>query len=219
MYSQTREQVQTPGARTGSPGPAATLASEEESRSVATGFYECGTAFIVFPGPTRLISTLQCDEHRPSCRNCSRHGTGCDFVHDSGAPSPSRQLSNGAGNGDLGMLDLELMHHYTASTYTTLSADPTIRSLWRGPVVRMALGCPYLMRAVLAVSALHLAHYRPEAKDRYLCVALQHHQLASRHAAALMSDLSRVEGENLFVFSVLTMVFGLFPPPLRPGQC
>ncbi|KLU85830.1 hypothetical protein MAPG_04850 [Magnaporthiopsis poae ATCC 64411] len=153
---------------------------------------------------------IKCDEHRPSCRNCIRHGVACSFA-ESGPSTPS-QLGSGT-DGDLSMLALELMHHYATSTHATLWSDPTVRSLWRGPVVSMALTRPYLMRSLLALSALHLAHNRPDERDRYTCVAIEYHQLALQQAAPLMSNLSRAEAEHIFLFSVSTFIFA---PKTRP---
>ncbi|KAL8403149.1 hypothetical protein RB594_008420 [Gaeumannomyces avenae] len=153
---------------------------------------------------------IKCDEHRPSCHNCARYGVRCGFADESDSSTPSQQLGNGAGGeGELSMLDLELMHYYTTSTHATISSDPTIRNLWRGPVVSMALARPYLMRSLLALSALHLAYNRPDKRDRYTCVAIEYHQLAVQQAAPLVSDLSRAEAEHLFVFSVSTMIFAM----------
>lgn len=153
----------------------------------------------------------QCDEHRPWCRNCARHGVTCSFADESPSSTPSQQLGNGAGGeGELSMPALELMHHYTTSTHATLSSDPDVRSLWRGPVVTLALACPYLMRSLLALSALHLAYHRPDERDRYVRVAMEYHQLAVQQAAPLVSNLSRAEAEHLFIFSVFTFIFCWF---------
>jgi transcription factor-like protein len=114
------------------------------------------------------------------------------------------------------MVDLELIHNFTTFTHATLSSDPAVRQMMRTNAVRMALGCDYVMRALLAVSALHLAHYRPERRDFYVARALQHHQIASQAAIPSMSDLSYDNCENLHLFSVLTLYFGTsssLPPP------
>ncbi|OLN87849.1 hypothetical protein CCHL11_00548, partial [Colletotrichum chlorophyti] len=177
-----------------------------------------------------------CDEHKPSCRNCIKHAVPCDFLQShrhssssvprspSSAPpsGPTNGASNnhihslGGGGGlddlSLNLVDLELMHNFTTFAYTTLSTDPVVRQMWKVPVVRLALECDYVMRALLSVSALHLAHNRPERRDFFISRALTYHQMASRTAMGLMGALDDENSEKLYLFSVLTIFFALACP-------
>lgn len=114
----------------------------------------------------------------------------------------------------LNFVDLELIHNFTTSVYETLSTDPVVRCMWRVSVVRLALRCEYVMRALLSVSALHLAHRVPERKEALVSRALQYHRLASREAMELMSSLDEKNTENLLLFSLLTIFFGQSLPLL-----
>lgn len=137
----------------------------------------------------------------------------CDFVDTVAVERlrvPASPEDDGLPSSDLGMLDLELMHNYTVTTYATLSSDPLIRQLWKVTVPRIGLGCDYVMRSVLAVSALHIAFHRPDARDRFISKALLHHQLASRKAMRLMATVTPETAENLYLFSVLTIYVGEF---------
>ncbi|PGH00593.1 hypothetical protein GX51_05692 [Blastomyces parvus] len=116
------------------------------------------------------------------------------------------------------MLDLQLMHHFSTSTYATLSCHPPIRNFWKGPVVQMACGCDYVMRTVLAVSALHLAHHSRDRKEIYTSTALTYHRIAAREAMNLMSNIKKEDANNLFVFSVLTIFFALGGPKGSSGD-
>ncbi|KAL2694801.1 hypothetical protein Neosp_001388 [[Neocosmospora] mangrovei] len=107
------------------------------------------------------------------------------------------------------MLDLRLMHNFTNSTYATFSRHQVIRSFWKGPLVAMALQCDYLMRALLATSALHMAHNMPEEKEFYVSTALTYHRAASREAVVLLADIKKESAEELFMFSILTIVIAL----------
>ncbi len=120
-------------------------------------------------------------------------------------PCPRPSLGLG-----LNMLDLELMHNYTTSTYATLSLDTYLRSVWRDPTVQIGLECDYVMKSILAVSALHLARHQPAQKDYYIDTALAYHQIASRKAFELLSDedITFKNARNLFLFSSLTVFFG-----------
>ncbi|KAH0432501.1 C6 zinc finger protein [Colletotrichum camelliae] len=110
---------------------------------------------------------------------------------------------------DLNFVDLELIHNFTTAVYMTLSTDPLVRQMWRVSVVRLALKCDYVMRTLLSISALHLAHQRPERKEALVARALLYHRLASREAMGLMSSLDERNAENLFLFSLLTIFFAL----------
>lgn len=100
------------------------------------------------------------------------------------------------------------MHNFVTVTCTTMASDPAVRQLLRTTAVHMAVGCEYIMRSILAVSALHLARYRPREKDLYIRRALQHHQAASSVAIDLMTDLRVEECERLHIFSMLTIYYG-----------
>lgn len=127
------------------------------------------------------------------------------------------------------MTDLELLHNYTTTTYLTLTessvspallkdimqyagCQPTpkqsMREFYRTTIVQVGLSCDYIMRAILSVSSLHLAHYRPHMRDRYEAIAITHHQAASQVAIPLISDATAQSAQMLFVFSVLTIYYG-----------
>lgn len=178
--------------------------------------------------PMELTTTYpypQCDEGKPYCNNCKKHGVDCDFLTQSSDPtdlaapltpslaSSASLLGADAMAGELNMLDLELMHNFTTATYHTLSTDPVVRDFWRITVVQMALRCPYVMRAMLSVSALHIAHFRPDRRDYYCAAAALHHQRASRAAMQLLStSFSKEVGRNLYLFSLLTNFYGELCP-------
>lgn len=115
------------------------------------------------------------------------------------------------------MQSLELLHNFTTRTFATLSDSIIIRDFYRLSAVQLGLRCDYIMRTVLAVSALHLAHHRPEMRDHYHSLAMTHHQVASRDAMALMTDPDPPTAEKLFLFSVLTIFFALGCPRKGDG--
>ncbi|KXJ94377.1 hypothetical protein Micbo1qcDRAFT_220949 [Microdochium bolleyi] len=150
---------------------------------------------------------IKCGEERPQCRNCIRHNVSCDYLQTP-SPRPSVAASPGHGNGPgLNMADLELLHHYSTSTYATLTDSLTLRDFYRFTHVELGLRCEYMMRAVLALAALHLAHYRPNMRSHYLALATEHHQIASRDAMAAMNELSPEIAPFLVCFSTLTVFY------------
>ncbi|KAL0943392.1 uncharacterized protein CTRU02_201278 [Colletotrichum truncatum] len=177
---------------------------------------------------------IKCDERKPACQNCVRHLVACDFMKshppspplrtiglhislqptagDSTASSPSHlpsQVPVPPADQELNFVDLELIHNFTNSVYMTLSTDPLVRQMWKVSVVGLALKCEYVMRTLLSISALHLAHQRPERKEALVSKALLYHRTASREAMKLMSNLDERNAENLFLFSLLTIFFAL----------
>uniref|UniRef100_A0A8H7TTW9 Transcription factor domain-containing protein n=1 Tax=Bionectria ochroleuca TaxID=29856 RepID=A0A8H7TTW9_BIOOC len=110
------------------------------------------------------------------------------------------------------MVDLELMYNFTTFTFATLSDDPSLRQMLKTTAVKMAMDNDCLMRMILAVSALHLAHYRPSRRVHYLQRGLEHHAAANRKAISLLTDLRQEDCEALHLFSVLTLFFALGCP-------
>lgn len=85
-------------------------------------------------------------------------------------------------------------------------------------VVQVGFTCDYIMRALLAVSSLHLAHFRPHMREHYQSVAIVHYQAASRTAMPLIPDVSDDTAQLLFLFSVLTTYYSEHPPQPRPEE-
>ena len=114
------------------------------------------------------------------------------------------------------MLELELLHNFTTKTYTTLTTDSSVWPFWRDDIVQLGLTCDYIMRAVLAVSALHLASQRPDRRDFYVAEGILLHQKASRAAMQVMATegdkIDKDQGASLFLFSMLTLFFGSLSP-------
>ncbi|KAK4136022.1 hypothetical protein BT67DRAFT_440154 [Trichocladium antarcticum] len=179
---------------------------------------------------------IKCDERHPACLNCISHGVECPFlkgVADTAAARhpPARTKSqspispastaasspgpNLAAPEELPLLQLELLHNFTTKTYTTLTADPSLWDFWRDDVVQLGLSCDYIMRAVLAISALHLAYHRPDRRDFYTAQGILLHQKASRSAMRFMAAdrvVDKDQAASLFLFSMLTMFFALAAP-------
>ena len=68
------------------------------------------------------------------------------------------------------------------------------------------------MRGILALSALHLARYRPEKKDFYTAQAMQHHQIGLRQATTVLTSLNQENCTGVYIFSALTLFFSVATP-------
>ena len=130
-------------------------------------------------------------------------------------PSPFRSSGTGPSDeqgGILNMADLELLHNFSTSTCFTLSSNPVLKTLWRINVPQLGFSHDFVMRGILAVSALHLAHFRPERKDRYVAQAMRLHQSASHVATTLLPNVTQDNCSALYMFSILTCIFALASP-------
>jgi hypothetical protein len=103
------------------------------------------------------------------------------------------------------MLELRLFHNYTLVTSKTLPAihSPDLEEAWQVSVPSMAFESPFLMDAVLAVSALHLRCSHPN--DQSL-VRASHGYWASaisQYSSLLRGSVNASNAEALFTTSAL----------------
>lgn len=115
------------------------------------------------------------------------------------------------------MLDLELLHTFSTSTCLTLHKDHTLKTLWQVNVPKVGMANDFVMRGILAVAALHIAHFTPEKKDFYLSQAMMHHQSGLRVATSMLSNLTDENASALYIFSALTLFFAI-ASPRKPGD-
>lgn len=95
------------------------------------------------------------------------------------------------------------MHHYTTSTYLTLSNGTTQDNVWQHTVPQEALRHSFLMHGILAVSALHLAHLRPSSSQFYTDLAMYHYTSSLQHFRPILEDISPTNAVAAFIFSSL----------------
>lgn len=65
------------------------------------------------------------------------------------------------------MAQLKLFHHFTTVTGPSISVGEMSQEIFTATVPRIALSYKFLMHALLAVSALHIAHINPVLQDHY----------------------------------------------------
>lgn len=90
----------------------------------------------------------------------------------------------------LNLLDLELLHNYSTSTCYTLSGDPILKNMWRITVPQIGFSYEFVMRNILALSALHLAYMNPAKRDFYIPQAVLQHQTAVGAAIGLLTQVT-----------------------------
>ncbi|OLN88260.1 Lysine biosynthesis regulatory protein LYS14 [Colletotrichum chlorophyti] len=168
-------------------------------------------------------SFLICDELRPSCLRCDRLQILCEYRRSRNhlSPDDSHTSPNAAVKREptssaspvietrLNLLQLELLQTYATFTCTTMPWLPALKDFWRVTVPNLALNNDYLMSALLAIPALHLAHVRPERRGFYVSAALEYHQTASEAARVKLQNVSEHAGAPLLLFSALSVITGL----------
>lgn len=141
--------------------------------------------------------------HSPSTMSSSAGTPGSSHQH----PEQSRQRSSSPASfpSDVkpaNISQLELFHH--ACTQSILLPIPTSEADVLSGVVEASLATPYLMNALLALSALHLSRIRPAQSAYY------HHQAVEyqTHALSIFNvERPQVSSENalsLLLFSQIT---------------
>ncbi|KAF2144890.1 uncharacterized protein K452DRAFT_356248 [Aplosporella prunicola CBS 121167] len=184
---------------------------------------------------------IKCDESKPECGNCLKRSIKCDYptmaqrarsdnragglasaaLHsllDACSPAEyphtiaETPLEEDELEFSLNMTDLQLLHNYTTSTCMTISTEPDLQNFYRVEAPRIAFANDFVMRTILAVSALHLARFNPTKRDYYISLAMGQHKIALRGPTAILPNITKDNCLPIFVFSALTIVFALATP-------
>ncbi|KAF5707602.1 fungal zn binuclear cluster domain-containing protein [Fusarium mundagurra] len=113
------------------------------------------------------------------------------------------------------ILDIELIHHYTAKAYRTLRT-PCLHGtqVLQIEIPREGLTHPFLLHQILAFSALHLAYLNPDTRHKYLVQASQHQGVAISTMNSMLAKpwvpeaCHALYGTSMFV---AISAFGTFP--------
>lgn len=94
----------------------------------------------------------------------------------------------------------------------TLSDRPESHQLWRSVVPQIAFEHHYLMRAILAISALHLSRLRLQKHDHYAKIAVQQQDAALSRFREKMLSPDEALCDSFFAMSSLIVVYGFESP-------
>ncbi len=188
----------------------------------------------------KLTMNMKCDEGKPACKKCSQHGVTCSYtpaVVKSSHSSPSgASKANGYGisdpkdnsqdimdaeipvsslsqDEDINLLELELLHNYCTSTCYTISRNPLLQNIYRLNIPRLGFSNSFIMRSILAISALHLAHCNPEKKDFYVHTATVLHEKALRTANKVLLNITQENCTSLYLLTALTCIIACAKSP------
>lgn len=111
-----------------------------------------------------------------------------------------------AADTDLNMQHLELLHHFVIETHTTFSVDVPVQDVWRVHAVRLGLPFPFLMYEILAISALHLAHTKPEQSSWYSTKSTELQTQALNFFNSAQTDIDASNCAPVFLFASLLAI-------------
>ncbi|OQE19455.1 hypothetical protein PENSTE_c015G09514 [Penicillium steckii] len=162
---------------------------------------------------------VKCDEGKPRCNNCIKHGADCDFASQaasSAAATPSMPLVNEnlselsieSPTPGIAISDMALLHHYSTSTCYTISRHPVLQSVWQITIPQYGFTpqSQFVFRGILALAALHMSHIRPDMHEKYVATAEYHHNMALKMVSAAIPQINEESGPALYVFSTITCI-------------
>ena len=112
----------------------------------------------------------------------------------------------------LQIAELELLHHFTTETCYTLSDRPESHELWRITVPQVAFQHDFLMRGILAISALHLSCLRPDRQTYWGHVAAKQQDAALSSFRTIMTHMDQSNCDAFLALSSLIVVYGFESP-------
>lgn len=115
----------------------------------------------------------------------------------------------------MGMAEMALLHHFSTSTCYTVSRSPVLQTVWQIRIPQVSFSSPFVFRAIIALSALHLAHIKPEFHDHYVSQAEFHHNTALQMVSAILPDVNKENCQSIYVFSILTCIISCAKPRIR----
>jgi hypothetical protein len=117
---------------------------------------------------------------------------------------------------DLTILDLELLHHFTCSTYQTLPLGSGQKEMWQVDVVKLGFSHEFLIRIILAVAALHLGVLRPPYRATYAIRASHHQGIALQSVREVLAHgVDHSNCHAIFAFSCIMVMVAFATPRIE----
>ncbi|CAG7919186.1 unnamed protein product [Penicillium olsonii] len=177
---------------------------------------------------------VKCDETQPKCTNCTKRSVECVFPPPgattrsrSRVTQPPQRPLQGSSEEDsttthmglleeipptMGITEMLLLHQYSVSTCFTISRNFVLRTVWQVHVPHFGFSSPIVLRGIMALAALHLAHLQPEHQDSYLGQAERHHNTALQMATAGLQNIDKENAPSIYLFSLLACIFSCAKP-------
>jgi hypothetical protein len=92
------------------------------------------------------------------------------------------------------------------------SQASTLQTLWRTNVPQVGFSYDFVMRGILALSALYLAYFRAEKRDHIFSQAILQNQTGLRAATSILRHVTDENRAAVYIFTVLTCIYTLASP-------
>lgn len=111
---------------------------------------------------------------------------------------------------DINTSDLELLHHFSTVTYLTMSNVPEEQKLWQTTIVQLGLQHTFLLRGILALSALHLNYLKssPQAIG-YIIKASTHQNIALAQFRQAVTSVNASTFDAVLAFSCVLPIHSM----------
>ncbi|KAI0203582.1 hypothetical protein F4808DRAFT_417203 [Astrocystis sublimbata] len=166
----------------------------------------------------------KCDESGPPCNNCALRNAKCEYAWQKDARSAAlvqaRKSSSSSGSGSGGepgdsdglatkecrrMLELELMHYWSTTTYESLCSGPDDGHYMQFIMPQEALRYDFLLNGIFVSAALHRSTMVPQRQARgYFNVAMELYDKASRSFRKQLAKMNSTNYHVLYIYSSMT---------------
>jgi len=98
------------------------------------------------------------------------------------------------------------MHHFTTHTWLTLATDENTRQMWHAIVPQLAYQHEFLMHALLACTALHMAYLNPDQHSELTIKARTHQDHAMPLFRAAIPSVESETCDAVLIFARLVAI-------------
>ncbi|KAI1384757.1 C6 finger domain-containing protein [Hypoxylon trugodes] len=165
---------------------------------------------------------VKCNEAKPICHNCKRHGLPCVYDRDASVKSyrksstprlsPSALEENDPPESRVRrMIETKLMHQYLVETGSSIAADDQTRGMFAREVPRLSFDSDALLYSMYTVSAMHFAKLgkNDELADGAVNAASKYFSMAVREHNKEVSQVSRATADLVCLTSCLMRIIAL----------
>lgn len=100
------------------------------------------------------------------------------------------------------------MNHFTTHTWLTLATDENTQQMWHVIVPKLAYQHEFLLHALLACAALHMAHLQPNRHSELTIKARIHQDHAMPLFRAAISSVESMTCDAVIVFARFLAITG-----------
>ncbi|KAI9151464.1 Aspercryptin biosynthesis cluster-specific transcription regulator atnN [Paramyrothecium foliicola] len=148
--------------------------------------------------PAKLLRQVNCDEGKPSCKQCTRTGRSCDgYGQIIRSHTQPRQLLPTKQNPD----EARALYFFRSKVVSSLSG-PYSNNFWSGLVLQLSESEPIVRHSLVAISSLyHDVCTKGLDRDQ-----LRHNQLALLHYNLAIQKLKEVQHEPIILLGCLLFI-------------